>query len=212
MLDEEELVPSGYRGAGVDEAGRGPLAGPVTAACVVLPLGYSHLQITDSKKLTEKSRELLYPEIVSAALAWSVVSVGQHRVDRFNIREATRIAMAHAARRVKQQIQEPLHFLVDGNMTMRNNFPQTAIVKGDSKVLSIAAASIIAKVTRDRLMKRLDETYPGYGLAGHKGYPTKKHRELIKELGPSPIHRKTFGGVREFVSPLPGERLTRERL
>jgi ribonuclease HII len=180
--------------AGVDEAGRGPLAGPVVAAAVVLPNDYFHPDVTDSKKLSAKKRELLEEEIKTVALSWSVIAVGHKRIDRLNIREATKLAMSLAMYRVKADFG-----LIDGNMIAPAPYPVEAIVKGDQKHIQISAASILAKVYRDRLMKTLDRKYSGYDLAIHAGYPTAKHRELVSKLGPSPVHRLTFRGVKEFV-------------
>ena len=186
--------------AGVDEAGRGPLAGPVTAACVVLKPGFDDFRINDSKKLSPKAREELFQLIQQNSLAYSIVSVGPKRIDRFNIREATRYAMGFASKRVAKQLNgKKINYLIDGNMEMRASLPQRPIIKGDSLVQCIAAASILAKVTRDGLMKTLDTRYSGYGLAGHKGYPTKAHKLSIKELGPSRIHRESFSGVKEHI-------------
>lgn len=186
--------------AGVDEAGRGPLAGPVTAACVVLPKEYLNAQIADSKKLSEKKRELLFESIVENSLAYSVVSVGPRRIEQLNIRQATRLAMNLAAERVAKKLNtEDVFYLIDGNMEISNKLSQETIVKGDSKVFLIAAASILAKVHRDRLMGSLDNFYPDYGLAKHKGYPTKSHQQLIVENGPCNVHRRTFAGVKEYI-------------
>lgn len=188
--------------AGIDEAGRGPLAGPVTAACVLFPVGYHNPEIRDSKKLTANKREKLYREIIDKAERYSIVSVGHRRIERLNIREASRVAMALAAERVFKQLapedRQRILFLIDGNTPMCAPYAQETIIKGDAKELSIAAASILAKVTRDRLMLRLDRFYPGYNFAKHKGYPTAEHRQCVKTLGPSPVHRRTFAGVREF--------------
>lgn len=191
--------------AGIDEAGRGPLCGPVTAACVVLKPGYSNPLIRDSKTLTHKERECAFNEIRENSLAYSIISVGPRRIDLLNIRQATRVAMASAAERVFQKLQSAdskvnVYFLLDGNVPMATERPQEAIIKGDQKIVSIAAASILAKVARDRLMETLDKRFPGYGFAIHKGYPTKAHREKIAVLGPTSAHRRTFAGVKEFLS------------
>jgi len=187
--------------AGVDEAGRGPLAGPVTAACVVLKDDFYDQRIDDSKKLSPAKRDALFDLIKENCLAYSVISVGSHRIDQLNIREATRVAMALASERVSQKLnRKKIKFFVDGNVEMRTPLPQRTIIKGDSKVFSIAAASILAKVARDRIMEKLDCHYRGYDLAKHKGYPTKAHRQSIADLGPSPVHRKTFSGVKEFIN------------
>ena len=183
--------------AGVDEAGRGPLAGPVVAAACVLPTGFSHPEITDSKKITAKKREELYDIIQKEALSYSIVSVGHHRIDQLNIREATKIAMSLSVARIKADFVR-----IDGNMEIPISLPQVTVVKGDLKHIEISAASILAKVWRDRLMKILDVKYPGYNLGQHSGYPTKAHKLAVATLGPSRIHRKTFRGVKEFVSSL----------
>jgi len=191
--------------AGIDEAGRGPLAGPVTAACVVFPPEYRNPLITDSKKLTAKVREKLFPEIKSAALAYAVICVGPRRIEELNIREATRLAMTLSAKRVIQIIanrglgERQLAFQIDGDILLSMSCQQETIIKGDQKVMAIGAASILAKVTRDQMMDRLESFYPGYEFSKHKGYPTKSHREKIGQQGPCRIHRRTFGGVREFV-------------
>ena len=180
--------------AGVDEAGRGPLAGPVVAAAVIFPPNYSHVDITDSKKLSKKKRERLYDEIIEDALDYAICAVGPRRIEHLNIREATRFAMAHCIERV-----HPDHARIDGNMLVDTSISQEAIVKGDQKFVDIAAASILAKVYRDRLMKILDSYYPGYGLSGHAGYPTRSHKESLLSQGASPAHRLTFRGVRESI-------------
>ena len=181
---------------GVDEAGRGPLAGPVTAAAVILDGASIPDGLNDSKKLKEKQREELFDEILACATV-SVAHVGAATIDNINIREASLLAMRRAVEGL------PLtagHALIDGN-AIPNGLPcpASALVKGDARSLSIAAASIIAKVMRDRLMIRADATHPGYGLAGHKGYPTKSHRECVARLGPSPIHRLSFAPVAAAV-------------
>jgi len=191
--------------AGIDEVGRGPLAGPVTAACIVLDPKYSGLGVKDSKALSEKKREKLFTEIQNNALALSVVSVGARRIEKINIREASLLAMKLSAERVEKQLNErfsniSVHYLIDGNATIATNCSQEAIIKGDQKVLAISAASIIAKVTRDRLMKKMEKYYPGYGFSTHKGYPTKAHKQQITDIGPCSIHRKTFSGVKEHIS------------
>jgi ribonuclease HII len=189
--------------AGVDEAGRGPLAGPVTAAAVVLPPGYKNSRITDSKQLSAATRDALYEEILHAALAYSCVSVGPRRIERFNIREATRLAMTLAANRVTKALGSAPHLLIDGNMLLRSNHTEEAIIKGDGLLLPIGAASIVAKVTRDRLMELLEQRYPGYQLGKHKGYGTETHRQQIQLRGPCAAHRRTFAGVREYCSEPP---------
>jgi len=187
--------------AGVDEAGRGPLAGPVVAAAAVFAERYSHPEIKDSKQLSAKIRERLFEEIKNQALAWSVVAVGHKRIEKLNIREASRLAMSLALERAARQAKVDL-VLVDGNMPIDTSLPQRTVIKGDAKHIQISAASILAKVWRDRLMKRLDQKYPGYGFARHSGYPTSSHRRAIARLGPCAVHRINFRGVKEFV-PLP---------
>lgn len=174
---------------GVDEAGRGPLAGPVFAAAVILPEGLDSLGINDSKKLTEKKRNKLFETITSLALSYSVAMVGERDVDEKNIVNATFEAMKKA---VNQMKIKPDFILVDGNLCPGTGIPEKAIVKGDSKSLSIAAASILAKVSRDRYMETLDELYPEYGFAKHKGYGTAYHYEMIRKFGISPVHRRSF--------------------
>ncbi|MBR3034842.1 MAG: ribonuclease HII [Firmicutes bacterium] len=176
--------------AGVDEVGRGPLAGPVVAAAVILPRDFDVLGIDDSKKLSPKKREELFEVIKEKALAWAVGWVGPERIDEINILEATKEAMKQA---VQGLSLPPDHVLIDGNFTVRAlALPQTAIVKGDANSTSIAAASILAKVTRDRYMEEMDAVYPGYAFASNKGYGTKAHYDGLKAQGPTPIHRKTF--------------------
>ncbi len=176
--------------AGVDEVGRGPLAGPVVAAAVILPRDFDVLGIDDSKKLSPKKREELFEVIKAKALAWAVGWVGPERIDEINILEATKEAMKQAVQGLSLQ---PDHVLIDGNFTVRAlALPQTAIVKGDANSTSIAAASILAKVTRDRYMEEMDAVYPGYAFASNKGYGTKAHYDGLKAQGPTPIHRKTF--------------------
>jgi ribonuclease HII len=173
--------------AGIDEAGRGPLAGPVVASAVILPPGFYHSELNDSKKLSPSKREELALVIKEEAVEYSIVAIGQRRVDLLNIRQATRLAMDLALRKIKARTA-----IIDGNMTINTVLPQFTIIKGDSKYLEIAAASILAKVYRDNLMKALGQKYQGYGLELHSGYPTKSHRAAIAVLGPSRIHRHSF--------------------
>lgn len=179
--------------AGVDEAGRGPLAGPVVAAAVVFPAGYLNPDIRDSKLLSPARRELLFGVIRRDAVACAVASVPHEEIDRINILQASLTAM----RRAVAALSTPADFLlVDGNRPIPScNIPQETLVGGDGRCLSIAAASILAKVSRDRMMGEFDLLYPGYGFAAHKGYPTADHLAAIRRLGPSPIHRRTFRGV-----------------
>lgn len=189
---------------GIDEAGRGPLAGPVTAACVCLPKEFQDSEINDSKQLTDKKRRKLFPLIINEALAYSIISVGPRRIDQINILRATKLAMKMAAEKVNKKLKslypdKDSYYLVDGNAKLESLLPSEAIIQGDSKVLAISAASILAKVTRDDLMELLSKRYPNYEFARHKGYGTVVHRKAIADFGPSPVHRKTFGGVIEFV-------------
>lgn len=174
---------------GVDEAGRGPLAGPVVAGAVILPKDCEILYLNDSKQLSEKKRELLYQEIMEKALAVGVGMASPARIDEINILQATYEAMRKAVRKLSVR---PQILLNDAVTIPRVELPQVPIIKGDAKSVSIAAASIIAKVTRDRLMREYDRIMPEYGFAGHKGYGSKDHMRAIREYGPSPIHRKTF--------------------
>lgn len=180
--------------AGVDEVGRGPLAGPVVAACCVFEQGYVNPEIKDSKQLSAKNREALVEVIKKDALQWAIVAVGPRRIERLNIREASRVAMSLALRRVNADM-----VLVDGNVPIEASIPQETIIAGDRLRVEISAASIIAKVWRDDLMRELDLKYPGYGLGSHAGYPTPSHRAAVSQLGPSRIHRKTFRGVSEHL-------------
>jgi ribonuclease HII len=175
--------------AGVDEAGRGPLAGPVVAAAVIFGKKTFIKDVNDSKQLTEKKREELFNKIVSKALSYSVSIIDHDIIDEVNILNATLLAMKQA---VDDLRIKPDLVLVDGNRKFQSEIPVIPIVKGDAKSFSIAAASILAKVTRDRLMKNLAVKYPLYFWEQNKGYPTKQHREIIKKLGPSPLHRKSF--------------------
>lgn len=179
---------------GIDEAGRGPLAGPVVAGAVILPKDEQILYVNDSKKLSEKKRELLYDEITERALAVGVGIVGPEQIDEINILQATYEAMRLA---VGQLEMRPDILLNDAVTIPGIDIQQVPIVKGDAKSVSIAAASIIAKVTRDRLMREYDQVFPEYGFASNKGYGTKSHIEALKALGPTPIHRRTF--IQHFV-------------
>jgi ribonuclease HII len=176
---------------GTDEAGRGPLAGPVVAAAVVLPEGTVIPGLDDSKKLSEKKREELYGVIVREALAYGIAEASAEEIDRMNILAASLCAMRRAVEAVKRTVT-PGIVLVDGNRTTEFGVPCRYVVKGDSVSQSIAAASVLAKVTRDRQMAGLDRLWPEYGFAKHKGYPTKEHKLAVYEFGPSPVHRKSF--------------------
>ena len=187
---ERTLRQQGYqRIAGIDEAGRGALAGPVVAAAVILPTDCELSGVTDSKQLTPKKRVGLFDEIHRTAVAVGVGCVENEEIDRVNILQATMAAMAQA---IVQITPAPDYVLVDGTHLPAISLPARAIPKGDTLIRSIAAASIIAKVTRDRLMIELDETYPGYSFQVHKGYGTLLHRQAIAQLGPCPIHRRSF--------------------
>ena len=174
---------------GVDEAGRGPLAGPVCAAAVILPPELVIPGLNDSKKLTDKKRRELYDLITAEAVSYGIAFASEKEIDEINILQATFLAMARAMEKLPPQ---PELALIDGNRAKDFGLPVRTIVKGDSLSASIAAASILAKVTRDRLMEQYDEAYPQYGFAIHKGYGTKRHYEALREFGPSPIHRMTF--------------------
>ncbi len=184
---------------GVDEAGRGPLAGPVSAAAVILDASRPIEGLADSKKLSEKQRDQLAPVIRERALAWAVAYAGVDEIDRLNILQATLLAMKRAIEALHMQ---PQQVLVDGLYCPQTGIPSQAIVKGDSKVAAISAASILAKTARDELMLRLHEQYPQYGFDGHKGYPTAAHLAALREHGVSEVHRRSFRPVRELLSPL----------
>ena len=179
---------------GIDEAGRGPLCGPVVAGAVILPKNCDILYINDSKKLSEKMREVLYDEIAEGAVSWAVGVVSAERIDEINILQATYEAMREAVNKLKVK---PDILLNDAVTIPDLEIPQVPIVKGDAKSQSIAAASIMAKVTRDRIMQEYDRMYPEYGFARHKGYGTKAHIEALKEYGPCPIHRRTF--IKKYI-------------
>jgi len=194
---EEMALRQGYCSvAGVDEAGRGALAGPVIAAAVVFPKGVVIPGVNDSKKLTPAQRDILFDLILGKALAVGVGSGDHLLIDSINILQATLSAMKDAVLNISPN---PDYLIIDGISKIPVNIHQRTIIKGDSASISIAAASIIAKVTRDRLMTGFSDQYPGYGFAGHKGYGCAAHMEAIARLGPCVIHRKTFRGVREHV-------------
>lgn len=186
--------------AGIDEAGRGPLAGPVVAAAVILPPGLYLHGVNDSKKLSPQKRECLYDVIMDQAVSVGIGVGAPELIDRINILQATRHAMLAA---VEQLASAPDYLLIDGITMIDTQIPQKTIKKGDALSLSIASASIIAKVTRDRMMLELDALYPGYGFAAHKGYGSASHMDAIRRLGPTEAHRLTFGGVKEHVTCLP---------
>ena len=198
---EDVLIARGFgRVAGVDEAGRGPLAGPVAAAAVILPRPFSCPLLNDSKKLTKKRRELLYKEITEdPTVVWAVEMVGPEEIDRINILRATHRAMGLAldALSVKPDIA-----LIDGLPVKGLAIPHEALVKGDGLSLSIAAASVIAKVTRDRFMENIDREFPAYGFARHQGYGTRAHLEALRTHGPCRHHRRSFQPVSQLTLPL----------
>ena len=187
---EEKHYAEGYTAVcGCDEAGRGPLCGPVVAAAVILPQGLVIDGLDDSKKLTEKRREKLFDIIKAEAIAYAIAEATPEEIDEINILNASMLAM----RRAVESLKVPADFaLIDGNCSRGFNIPTETVVKGDSRSYSIAAASILAKVTRDRGCIELDKLYPEYNIAKHKGYPTKEHMDAVREHGPSPIHRKSF--------------------
>lgn len=190
LLYEKEALRKGYACVcGVDEAGRGPLAGPVYAAAVILPQGLEIAGVNDSKKLTEKKREALFPVIKEKALAYCVSSASEKEIDDINILNATYLAMARAVEGLSVKAD---YALIDGNRMPKLPIPGETIVKGDGLSMSIACASILAKVTRDHVMMELDRKYPQYQFAKHKGYGTKLHTDLIRQYGPCEIHRKSF--------------------
>ena len=187
---------------GVDEAGRGPLAGPVSAAAVILDPSRPIEGLADSKKLSEKQRDRLAPLIRERALAWAVAYAEVEEIDRLNILQATLLAMKRAVEALSIQ---PQQVLVDGLYCPQTGIPSRAIVKGDSKVAAISAASILAKTARDGLMLQLHGCYPQYGFDAHKGYPTAAHLAALREHGVSVVHRKTFKPVRQFAANHSGE-------
>lgn len=182
--------------AGVDEVGRGPLIGAVVTAAVILDPERPIAGLADSKKLTEKRRNVLYDEILEQAHAWSIGRCEAQEIDKLNIYQATMLAMERA---VSGLIIAPEYVLVDGNRCPKWHWPSEPVIKGDSRVEAISAASIIAKVTRDREMEELETRFPGFGLAQHKGYPTPVHLEALRRLGATPEHRRSFRPVREVI-------------
>jgi len=194
---EKEAHRKGFlKIAGVDEAGRGPLAGPVISAAVILPGKFENYDITDSKKLTHKKRVFLYQLLYKKALSIGIGVVDNFLIDNINILNASLLSMLIA---IKDLNIKPDFLLIDGNHKIDTNICQSAIIKGDSLSISIASASIIAKVTRDIIMQKYHQEYPLYHFDKNKGYPTKQHKEAVACFGPSPIHRKTFKGVKEYL-------------
>jgi len=209
LREEKKLWRKGYkRVAGLDEAGRGPLAGPVVAAVVMIKMSKSNLKskilnlksnfkgIKDSKKLTPKKREEFYKLIVKSPFwEWGVGRVSEKVIDKINILEATKLAMKRAIKKLKRR---PDFLILDGNFKINVDIPQKSIIKGDEKVFSCAAASILAKVYRDRIMERYDRKFPKYEFKKHKGYGTKFHFKMLKKYGPCKIHRKTFEPIKSL--------------
>jgi ribonuclease HII len=194
---EQHAWQNGFvRIAGIDEVGRGPLAGPVVSAALILPKSCPISGIGDSKTLSPKQRDSLYDKIYDHAISIGIGIADAGEIDRINILQASLLSMRFALNNLKPQ---PDYLLIDGKFPIRADIAQQAVIKGDSLSISIAAASIVAKVTRDRLMDEYHEYYPQFGFAVHKGYPTKAHKEAIRQFGYCPIHRKTFKGVKEYV-------------
>lgn len=187
---EHEYWSQGKHVLGIDEAGRGPLAGPLSVAGVIFPIGYENPEIYDSKALSEKKRDRLYEVIKEDALWFQIIEVSPAEIDHYNILEADRRAMHEIA------VNAPAEIVLTDAMKMDLDRPVIDLVKGDQKSISIAAGSILAKVTRDRIMKEYDAVYPQYGFARHKGYPTRQHMEAIEQYGITPIHRRSFRPVR----------------
>lgn len=199
MLEPFVCSYQGILLAGCDEVGRGPLAGDVVAAAVILDPENPILGLDDSKKLTEKKRELLFDEIKLKAKSWCVARASVAEIDSINILQASLLAMHRAVQGLHIQ---PEFVLVDGNKLPQWNYTAEAVVKGDSRVAAISAASILAKVVRDREMVEMDKLYPGYGLADHKGYPTKVHMDALDKLGVTPIHRTSYAPVRAKIEQM----------
>ncbi|MGA2084654.1 MAG: ribonuclease HII [Terracidiphilus sp.] len=199
-LEEAARKRGALRIAGLDEVGRGPLFGPVVAAAVILPKGCRPQGLNDSKKLSEKERNELDLEIRLNAVAWAIAAVDAQTIDRINIRQASLLAMRLA---VQQLAISPDFLLIDGRDMIDWDCPQQAVIHGDATSLSIAAASVLAKVHRDRLLVELDREFPGYGLASHKGYCSPEHIAALARLGPTPLHRKSFHPVAQAALQFP---------
>lgn len=196
-LFEKKTIGKGFLIiAGIDEAGRGPLAGPVVSAAVILPDTFPVAGVDDSKKLTPKQRDISFQVICKKAVSIGIGLVDNIEIDRINILQAALQSMAESVENLETR---PDYLLIDGTHNISTELPQTTIIKGDSLSISISAASIIAKVVRDRIMVKYHEDYPQFGFFQHKGYPTKAHKEAIKAYGPCPIHRRSFKGVKEFL-------------
>jgi len=198
LMYEEAAYANGYKTiVGLDEAGRGPMAGPLVVGAVIFPRGYYDGRINDSKKLTEKKREELFELIKEQALAWHAEVIDVEEVDALNVYEASRTGMLRCLEKIGVT---PDYALTDA-MPLGTAIPHDAIIKGDAKSLSIGAASIVAKVTRDRIMKELAKEYPEYGFEKHKGYVTKMHKEALQTYGVTPVHRRSFAPVRAVLHP-----------
>jgi ribonuclease HII len=199
-LEEAARKRGALRIAGLDEVGRGPLFGPVVAAAVILAPGCRLQGLTDSKQLSEKKRNQLDLEIRASAVGWAIAAVDAETIDRINIRRASLLAMRRA---VELLALSPDFLLIDGRETIDWDCPQQAVIRGDGISLSIAAASVLAKVHRDRLLVELDREFPGYGLAQHKGYPCPAHKAALQLLGPTPLHRRSFQPVAQAALQFP---------
>ena len=200
---EHEIYKQGFKYiGGVDEVGRGPLIGPVVTSCVVLPKDFKLDGLTDSKKLSEKKRNEYYEYIIKNCVAYSIGMCTPEEIDEINIYQASRLAMIRAINKVKEQV--PLDYILSDAMPMNIDIPVMDIIKGDAKSISIAAASVVAKVTRDRMMYELDKKYPEYGFARHKGYPTRGHYDALNKYGLIEGYRKTYGPV---IKIMEGEKL-----
>ncbi len=196
---EKELYSKGYEAiAGIDEVGRGPLAGPVVTACVILPKNCKITGLNDSKKIPKSKHESIYQAVLEAAVSVGIGIVDQETIDQVNIYEATKIGMLAAIHNLKGEVMRPDYLLIDA-MKLDTQIPQQSIIKGDANSLSIAAASIVAKVSRDRIMADYDRQFPGYGFAQNAGYGTAEHLEGLKRYGVTPIHRKTFEPIKGIL-------------
>lgn len=197
---EKELYQKGYQAiAGIDEVGRGPLAGPVVTACVILPKDCKIRHLNDSKKIPKKHHEEIYEEVLARALGVGIGIVDNDIIDRVNIYEATKIGMLQAIEQMKGEVTKPDYLLIDA-MQLDTPIPQLSLIKGDANSLSIAAASIVAKVTRDRMMAEYAKEYPGYAFDKNVGYGTKDHLAGLKQYGVTPIHRKSFEPIKSMLS------------
>ncbi|MCF0239182.1 ribonuclease HII [Streptococcus gallolyticus] len=196
---EKELYQQGYQAiAGIDEVGRGPLAGPVVTACVILPKNCKIKHLNDSKKIPKNHHEEIYQEILARALGIGIGIVDNNVIDQINIYEATKVGMLQAIDQLKGEVTRPDYLLIDA-MHLETSIPQQSLIKGDANSLSIAAASIVAKVTRDRMMADYANDYPGYAFEKNVGYGTKEHLEGLKKYGITPIHRKTFEPIKSML-------------